>query len=123
MAEYLQSLKMYFGGRVCIGVLPFGIYEKTDSEKADSDGLVDFARSVNGVDIAVLLEDLEHGVKGSLRAKDTNFAVNEIASKFGGGGHLAAAGFTAEGETIETFYPKLLEILEDWLKQKDNSNK
>ena len=119
MAEYLQSLKMYFGGRVCIGVLPLGVFEKTESEKADSDGLIDMARSVAGVDIAVLLEDLGYGVKGSLRAKDMKFAVNEIASKFGGGGHLAAAGFTAEGETMETFYPKLLDTLEDVLKQKD----
>ncbi|MBR7106148.1 MAG: DHH family phosphoesterase [Opitutales bacterium] len=122
MAEYLQSLKLHFNGRICIGILPAGIYEKTDSEKADSDGLVDLARSVNGVDIAVLLEDLAHGVEGSLRAKDAKYAVNEIASKFGGGGHLAAAGFTAEGEKIETFYPKLLEIIENSLKQKDKFN-
>ncbi len=120
LAFYLNSLKLHFSGRVCIGFLPKGIYEETGSDKADSDGLVDFARSVNGVDIAVLLEDLPNGVKGSLRSKTPDYAVNEIAANFGGGGHLAAAGFTAEGETIDTFYPKLLNLLEASLQKIDN---
>lgn len=110
---------MHFDGRVCIGLLPEGVYEKTGAEKADSDGLVDYARSVDGVDIAVLLEDMKNGVKGSLRAKTPEYKVNEIAAHFGGGGHLAAAGFTAEGETINTFYPKLLNLIEASLQNAD----
>ena len=62
LASYLQTLTMHFDGRVCIGLLPEGVYEKTGAEKADSDGLVDYARSVDGVDIAVLLEDMKNGV-------------------------------------------------------------
>ena len=65
LAAYLQTLKLHFGGRLCMGFLPEGVYEETGSEKADSDGLVDYARSVNGVEIAALLEPLENGVKGS----------------------------------------------------------
>ncbi|MDY5583294.1 MAG: DHH family phosphoesterase [Candidatus Merdousia sp.] len=119
LASYLQTLTMHFDGRVCIGLLPEGVYEKTGAEKADSDGLVDYARSVDGVDIAVLLEDMKNGVKGSLRAKTPKYKVNEIAAHFGGGGHLAAAGFTAEGETINTFYPKLLNLIEASLQNAD----
>ncbi len=122
LATYLKSLTMYYDGRVCIGVLPSGVYEETGSDKADSDGLVDFARSVNGVDIAVLLEELSDGVKGSLRGKSPIFAVNEIAASFGGGGHLAAAGFNAKGETLSSFYPKLLELIETSLKKADRKS-
>ena len=119
LAAYLQSLTMHFGGRVCIGLLPNGVYEATGADKEDSDGLVDFARSVNGVDVAVLLEDLKNGVKGSLRAKTPEYRVDGIAARFGGGGHIVAAGFTAEGETINTLYPKLLELIDEVLQNAD----
>ena len=116
LGYYLDSLKTYFGGKVCIGILPAGIFEKTDSEKSDSDGLVDYARSVDGVEIAALIEELPNGSKGSLRAKNPDYRVDEIASVFGGGGHHAAAGFTAVGETPETLLSKLLPLIQERLK-------
>ncbi len=112
LAAYLKSLTLHFDGKICAGVLPENAYEQTGAEKADSDGLVDYAKSVEGVEIAALLEQLPNGVKGSLRGKTPEYKVNEIAALYGGGGHLAAAGFTAEGERLETFVPKLIEEIE-----------
>ncbi|MBQ6534882.1 MAG: DHH family phosphoesterase [Opitutales bacterium] len=111
-AEYLKSLELLCGGKACIGVLPFGVFEKTGARKEDTDGLVDYARSVRGVEIAALLEDTGGAVKGSLRAKDPKYRVDTLAQMFGGGGHHAAAGFTAEGEKLETFYPKIAAAIE-----------
>lgn len=122
LASFLQTLTMHFGGRVCIGMLSEGIFEKLGAEKADSDGLVDFARAINGVEIAVLLEKIPDGVKGSLRGKTSEHRVNEIAEKLGGGGHFAAAGFTAEGADIPSFYPKLLNLIEERLRAYDTLN-
>lgn len=122
LASFLQSLTMHFSDRVCIGLLPKGIYEQTGAEKAESDGLVDYARSIDGVEIAVLLEEMPNGVKGSLRGKGPQYQVNLIAAQFGGGGHLAAAGFTAEGYDINTFYPKLLGLIEEHLQNYDKLN-
>lgn len=119
LTAYLKSLTRHANGRICMGLLPENIYNETGANKADSDGLVDFARSVEGVDIAVLLEQLPDAVKGSLRGKTAAFKVNEVASLFGGGGHLAAAGFTAKGERLETFCPKLISILEERLAAAD----
>lgn len=112
---FLETLKLYENSRICIGVLREGIFAETGSEKADSDGLVDYARSIDGVEIALVLEQMPNGVKGSLRAKNPESRVNEIAAIFGGGGHLAAAGFTAQGERIETFYEKILSIIKEHL--------
>ena len=42
------------GGRVCIGILPAGVFEATGSSAEDTEGLVDYARSVEGVDVGVL---------------------------------------------------------------------
>ena len=122
LALYLQSMTMHFDGRVCVGVLPADAYTSTGAEKADSDGLVDYARAVNGVEIAVLLEALPNGVKGSLRGKGPQYMVNDLAAKFGGGGHMAAAGFTAEGYDLNTLYPKMLSLIEEHLLNLDKLN-
>ncbi|MBR4598164.1 MAG: DHH family phosphoesterase [Opitutales bacterium] len=116
LAEFLQSLEMHFGGRVCVGVLPCGVYERTGSCKEDSDGLVDYARNIDGVEVAALLEELpEGGVKGSLRSKRPETRVNEIAALFGGGGHFAAAGFNS-GKPLAEFYPEFLKAVAQHLK-------
>lgn len=116
LAEFLKSLEMRFGGRVCVGVLPLGVYEKTGSCKADSDGLVDYARNIDGVEIALILEELEGGgVKGSLRSKRPEARVNEIAALFGGGGHFAASGFNVKTPMAE-FYPQIIEAIGKHLK-------
>lgn len=111
LSVYLQSLQMYYQGKVCIGFIPLGTFEKTGSNKEDTDGLVDYARSIEGVEIAMTLEELSDGsVKGSLRGRKPEYRVNEIAEIFGGGGHFAAAGFTAKNETFNTIIPKLVEL-------------
>lgn len=116
LCAFLQSLTMHFDGRVCIGVLNAGVFERTGAKKEDTDGLVDYARNIEGVEIAVLLEVLaEGGVKGSIRAKYPEAKVNEIAELFGGGGHHAAAGFNVK-MAYEDFYPELLKIIGERLK-------
>lgn len=119
LARFLQSLTMHFSGRVCAGVLPPGVYAATGSQKEDADGLVDYARNIDGVEIALLLEVLDDGgVKGSLRSKVPEMRVNEIAKAFGGGGHLAAAGFSVK-TPLDEFYPRLLDVVESRLKAFD----
>lgn len=111
LSVYLGTLKRLCQGRVCAGFLRRADFEKTGAQKEDTDGLVDFARSIDGVEIAALLEELEDGsVKGSLRGRTPEYSVNKIAEYFGGGGHLAAAGFTAKNQTFDTILPKFEEL-------------
>jgi phosphoesterase RecJ-like protein len=84
---------MECGGRVCIGRLPAGIFEATGSTSEDTEGLVDYARSIEGVDIGALIEERPDGsVKASLRAKDPAYRLDAVAARFNGGGHACAAG-------------------------------
>jgi phosphoesterase RecJ-like protein len=86
---------MEFGRRVCIGTLPPGVFEATGTTAEDTEGLVDFARCVDGVDIGVLIEERrDGGVKASLRAKDPLCRLDLVAGQFGGGGHACAAGLS-----------------------------
>jgi phosphoesterase RecJ-like protein len=107
LQRFLASLETCADGRVCIGLLPEGIYEETGTGIEDTEGLVDYARSIEGVEIGALVEIRQGAIKGSLRAKDSAYRVDLIAAKFGGGGHACAAGLNVKGETLETFLPRL----------------
>lgn len=77
---------------------------KTGARLVDSENFVDFLRSVRGVKVAALIKEVktERGKhwKVSLRSKG-KINVQEIASKFGGGGHPQASGFKTETEPEE----------------------
>ncbi len=119
LQNFLASLTTEFGGRVCIGTLPPGIFEMTGTTAEDTEGLVDFARCVDGVDIGVLIEERsDGGVKASLRAKDPLCRLDLVAGQFGGGGHACAAGLNQKKGLAE-FRPLLLAALEDRLRTMD----
>lgn len=111
LESFLQSLKLEEGGRVCIGLLPQGIFKTTGSDPEDTEGLVDYARSIDGVEIGVLIEERDNGgVKASLRAKNPDYRVDRIAAQFNGGGHACAAGLSIKMSVAE-FYPALVSAI------------
>lgn len=100
LQRFLASLEMACDGRVCIGVLPNGVFEETGSNAEDTEGLVDYARCIDGVDVGVLIEERPDGsVKASLRAKDPAYRLDRIAAQFNGGGHACAAGLNLKPGT------------------------
>jgi bifunctional oligoribonuclease and PAP phosphatase NrnA len=122
LQHFLASLKLECNRRVCIGILPTGIFETTGSNTEDTEGLVDYARSIDGVDIGALIEERADGsVKASLRAKDPSFRVDLVAAKFHGGGHACAAGLNLKTGT-ENFYGRLVAALAERLAEVDALN-
>ncbi len=109
--RFLTSFKMECGGRACIGVLPDGIFEETGTSPEDTEGLVDYARSIDGVAIGVLIEERPNVIKASLRSKDPVYRVDQLAAQFGGGGHACAAGLNLKNMTMAEFRPRLLVAL------------
>jgi bifunctional oligoribonuclease and PAP phosphatase NrnA len=73
-------------------------YTRTGAQPNDSEGLIDHIRAIQGVVVACLFEEMEPGLtRISLRSKSEEVNVNQIAGRFGGGGHSAAAGARIEG--------------------------
>ncbi len=108
LQHFLSTLKLECNRRVCIGTLPVGIFEQTGSNSEDTEGLVDYARSIDGVDIGALIEERPDGtVKASLRAKDPSFRVDLVAAQFNGGGHACAAGLNLK-KNVDGFYQRLV---------------
>ncbi len=114
LARFISSLRFECGGRVCAGLLPGGVFAETGAVKEDTEGLVDYARAIAGVEIGVLVEERDGAIKGSFRAKDPKHQVHRLAKQFNGGGHAAAAGFNCSGN-LEDFYPRLIAALEKHL--------
>ncbi|WP_349254367.1 DHH family phosphoesterase [Alkalithermobacter thermoalcaliphilus] len=68
--------------------------DKYEIDFNDVDGIVNYARDINGVELAILFkEKSDSEIKISFRSK-SYIDVNRIASKFKGGGHKRASGCT-----------------------------
>lgn len=111
LQRFLASLRYECDGRVCIGTLPDGIYAATGTTPEDAEGLVDYARSIEGVEIGVLIEEQGAAIKGSLRSKDPIYRVDRVAAGFSGGGHACAAGLNLKDVTVPEFQSKLVAAL------------
>jgi phosphoesterase RecJ-like protein len=72
--------------------------ERNAVDPEDTDGLIDAVRTADVAEVALVLKELPEGnYKASMRAKSVA-NVGALCESFGGGGHMLAAGFTAEGK-------------------------
>lgn len=85
-------------------------FEETGAAPEEAEHLPEAIRVVSGIEVAVLLRQRGTEVRGNLRAKG-GFDVSRVAHVFGGGGHVAASGFTVENSTIDAVFARLLPIL------------
>ena len=118
LQHFLATLALEAGGRVCVGTLAPGVFAETGTTAEDTEGLVDFARCIDGVDVGVLIEERADGVKASLRAKDPRCRLDLVAGVFGGGGHACAAGLNIK-KGLAVFRRELIAVLEERLGRVD----
>jgi phosphoesterase RecJ-like protein len=103
LGEALDSLELEANGRIALMTLQ-GLNHQDEYEDT-----VDFAMTVQGVQVAALFRVGEGTCRVSLRAGDGH-DVAHIARRFGGGGHQKAAGFTHQGALSE-IRAQLLDLL------------
>lgn len=117
---HLQSVVMgrvitFCDGRIAYSYATRADLERTGARPDECDGLIDIVRSVEGSEVALFLKETSDGlVRGNLRSK-ADWDVSSVARELGGGGHRAAAGFTAEGgidEVLAQALPLLRRLLE-----------
>lgn len=89
-------------GDIAISWVSEGDFRQVGATSADSENLIDVMRSLDRVNIACLLRPREGKVRGSLRAKD-NTDIAAFAGRYGGGGHVSAAGFTYDAGMDEAY--------------------
>jgi phosphoesterase RecJ-like protein len=94
----LKTLEIRDDGRSAWIYINREMYEKAGADVEDTEGLIDYARSIDGVEVAVLIRshELEDRWKVNFRAK-TTANVGILAGSLGGGGHKHAAGCVLGG--------------------------
>jgi len=76
-------------------------FARSGAESCDSEGLIDHIRAIAPVVVACVFEEIEPELtRISLRSKSPKVNVNEVAARFGGGGHSAAAGARIAGKAM-----------------------
>lgn len=96
LARALDTIALHHGGRVASMAMPLKMLRASDAHTDETEGFVNYALSVEGVEAAVLFTETGAGVKASFRSKG-DVPVNGWARAFGGGGHVNASG---------AFFPK-----------------
>lgn len=115
LQRFMASFERELEGRVCIGLLPRGIFAETETSPEDTEGMVDYARAIDGVEVGVLIEERPEGIKASLRGHDPRLRLDQVAARFGGGGHACAAGLNVKGMGLAEFRLRLVSALrETW---------
>jgi phosphoesterase RecJ-like protein len=98
LGEMLKTLEIHEGGRVATVGLDPEMFKRAGAGPADSEGLIDYARSIAGVEAVGLIRRRDDGsTKVSLRSRG-EVDIEKIARHHGGGGHRNAAGYTTSGE-------------------------
>ncbi len=87
-------------GRIILAPLSAGAEASFGANEDDTAGLASLTVKPEGCEIGILLREVPEGIKVSIRT-DLYADAAAIASAFGGGGHVRAAGCTLTGKTMD----------------------
>ena len=98
LARVLRTLDVSGDGVVATLSVSEEMLRECNCRREDAEGFINFARGLDGVEVAVLLRlEGEGRTRVSMRSRGA-VDVAAIAQVYGGGGHHNAAGFTADKE-------------------------
>lgn len=87
---------------------------EAEIDETDIDGFVNYTMKIDTVKIGLLFYELREGFKVSYRSRG-DIPVNKLASEFGGGGHLNAAGSKIVGKKLSDYMQVILDAAEKYL--------
>ena len=117
MAQYqlmkmaVDRMELFDEGRIAFSYISHEDIENVSAKQGDHEGLVELGRNIGGVEVSVFMRE-DDGYRISLRSNG-KINVNEIAKKFGGGGHKMAAGIRISGNFKETKETIINEIIKE----------
>lgn len=117
MAEVLQTLVVEPEIGLAWVTVPPDALHRHNATADDLDGIVEYPRSIAGVQLALLFRQIANGrVKVSFRSMG-KVDVHELAHQFDGGGHKKAAGASLEGSIAEV-QGRVLEAAREYLRSR-----
>ena len=96
-AWLVEHMEYFAEGRVAVSAISNALMERLGLTEDDIDDISGFGRTIEGVEIAVMLREVENGLgKASVRSSPAYDAAR-ICRRLGGGGHPGAAGASVPG--------------------------
>lgn len=97
LGKALLESMLLLDKKVIVSVMRLKEMEFFHAKATDLDGVASILRQTTGVDVAILLYEVEpQTFKVSLRSKEL-VDVSKVAAYYGGGGHVRASGVTMKG--------------------------
>ena len=117
LGRVLSTLQMNEEGNIAVITMFKEDLQSLNLRETDTEDITTIARSIKGVKLVLFFKEMDKDTfRISIRSKDTaNAAV--VAEKFGGGGHVHAAGFTVSGK-YEKLLKEIPEKVDNLLKTK-----
>lgn len=106
LAKVLPSLSFAYDGRVSYMAITNDLYNKN----IHTDSFVNYARYIDGVDVAFMVKAVEPAVTRVSMRSTKAVDVAKVATCFGGGGHMRAAGCSINAP-IDEAIKQVLEAL------------
>lgn len=113
----LEKMELIADGRAAVSYVTGAMLKAENAELGDCEAVIDRLRDIKGVEIAAFLKEKNGAVKVSMRAKSYG-RVDSIAVKYGGGGHVKAAGCTLE-MPMDKALDVIKKEIEDYWKNND----
>ena len=112
LAETLNNIQYSECGEFAWVGISDDIFNKTNTKPSHVEGFADFIRGIQNVEVSfVMLELKSSKIRVSFRSRG-KYIINDIAKKFGGGGHKLAAGATVENTSLANLASQLVIELE-----------
>lgn len=87
----IDRLEFFENGKIAFTYITNEDEKQVGAKNGDHDGLVDIGRTIEGVEVSILLREADGFYKGSLRSNEY-VNVSDVCMMFNGGGHMRAAG-------------------------------
>ena len=100
IGKALSNMQLILNGKVALLELDKAFTEDLGIDIGDTSDIISYGLQIKGVEVTLLLKEVEDGVKASLRAK-SYVDVRKIAEVFGGGGHIRASGIKIKNMSME----------------------
>lgn len=111
IGKALDSLELLLDNKVSYIGISSDTLESFELGNVDTSDIISLALSIKGVEVAIVLKEVQDGVKGSLRSKD-KVDVRKVAEALGGGGHIKAAGLKVPNLSLNEAKLRILNELE-----------
>ena len=112
----LESLELHYEGRLAVMTLPAETFQQTCAKLDETENLINEAMRLATVEVAILLVETEEQIRVSFRSRrgKQEVDVSALAARFGGGGHVRAAGCKV-AEDLQTLKPRILQAAGEML--------